>query len=318
MLVTCTVMPVVATLLKQLETIQNSCLRISLGVRMTSPIVSLNAESLIPPLNLRRNELTLKYISQILEQPGTSPVVKLYKSYISIPNGYKSSFKEVSDTISSWNITQPPANHCNSCSPVPPWISMEEVISFDFPCDVKISSDGQIKDVFSDMLSNTYNQCIYIYTDGSKDSVATRSAFHIFGRVERIYNLPREASVITSELYAIYQAALYYSQYLMLRKAVIFTDSLLALFVIQSSNSSYRKLTYSIQNILLNANNNLLLQWIPAHRGLLGNERADTLAKTITGPLRDTLVVLPREDYYNLIKENRKKFGFQTGKELYS
>ena len=47
--------------LKKLEIIQNSCLRLILGARKTSPILSMQAEANIPPLGLRRSFLLIKY-----------------------------------------------------------------------------------------------------------------------------------------------------------------------------------------------------------------------------------------------------------------
>ena len=62
-----------STNLKMLDVIQNQCIRLALGARQTSPIVSLEVEANIPPLSIRRKYLTLKYYNKILDCPVTSP-----------------------------------------------------------------------------------------------------------------------------------------------------------------------------------------------------------------------------------------------------
>ena len=50
--------------LESLETVQNSFLRVALGVMRTSPIHALQVEANITPLSIRRKELTLRYSSK--------------------------------------------------------------------------------------------------------------------------------------------------------------------------------------------------------------------------------------------------------------
>ena len=64
--------------LKKIKTIQNSFLRIALGVMKTSPISSLYVEACIPPLSLRRMERSLCYTSKILFQPHHSTFKSLH------------------------------------------------------------------------------------------------------------------------------------------------------------------------------------------------------------------------------------------------
>ena len=63
---------------------------------------------------------------------------------------------------------------------------------------------------------------------------------------------------------------------------VIFTDSLSALKVLQSldsSNLGIDNLALTIDKVLTSYDIKLTLQWIPGHCNLQGNERADRLAK---------------------------------------
>ena len=62
------------TKLKTLDSIQNISLRIITGAMKTSPIKSLECEAGIPPLELRRKELTAKIWFKPELQRATSPL----------------------------------------------------------------------------------------------------------------------------------------------------------------------------------------------------------------------------------------------------
>jgi len=49
----------------------------------------------------------------------------------------------------------------------------------------------------------------------------------------------------------------------------------------------------------------VILQWIPGHRGIPGNDRADSLAKSSNTYPR-TIMMVPTEDYYQVITNNIK------------
>ena len=56
-------------LLKTLDVIQNTCLRLILGARKTSPIISLQVEARVPPLSLRRKYLGAQWHLKIMYRP---------------------------------------------------------------------------------------------------------------------------------------------------------------------------------------------------------------------------------------------------------
>ena len=65
-----------STHLKKLEVLQNSCIRMILGARMSTPILSLQAESHIQPLTLRRDYLTVKEYARLLYRPSGDHINK--------------------------------------------------------------------------------------------------------------------------------------------------------------------------------------------------------------------------------------------------
>ena len=60
----------------KLNKIQSKCLRIVLGARATSPVISQEAESYIPPLNIYRMLVLLKYYCRVCEMPNNIPLTK--------------------------------------------------------------------------------------------------------------------------------------------------------------------------------------------------------------------------------------------------
>ena len=63
---------------------------------------------------------------------------------------------------------------------------------------------------------------------------------------------------------------------------VIFSDSLSALMAIKGSNSVRKDLVNKIiyvNNIIIDRGLNIIYEWVPAHVGIVGNEKADTNAK---------------------------------------
>ena len=63
------------SLLKNLDTIQNTCLRLILGAQRTSPISSPEVECNISPLSIRREELIMRNLCRLPELPKTNKVL---------------------------------------------------------------------------------------------------------------------------------------------------------------------------------------------------------------------------------------------------
>ena len=101
-------------------------------------------------------------------------------------------------------------------------------------------------------------------------------------KIKKGYRLQNNLSVFTCELMAIF-LALNWIQDVLPLNVVIFVDSLSALQAIQGPLSKVNNLIiydiyYSITT-LLKAGINVVLEWIPSHEGIWGNELADMQAK---------------------------------------
>lgn len=123
------------------------------------------------------------------------------------------------------------------------------------------------------------------YTDGSKTDDCSPVGASVYSpsiNFWQCYKLPSSASVISSEAWALLQAVNAILD-LNIRKAVIFSDSRSVLAAIAASNSRQENyLVFSIKQKLMEAESreiDILLCWVPAHKKIPGNERADRLAK---------------------------------------
>ena len=193
--------------LKELEPIQNQCLRIAAGVRTTVPINALNVETNIPPLSFRRKNLTLKYFSRIHEKDISSPSIKQLLLYNNSVNKYPG-FNNVCEKVKhEWGIPSPLCCPCLPRSPVPPWQDISEQISLEFLVDHKRNSNVNIQSNFNYLLETKYYDYIEVYTDGSKTEHHVASAYVVPSkRKEGYLPLNNRCSVLTSELLAIDKA----------------------------------------------------------------------------------------------------------------
>ena len=94
------------------------------------------------------------------------------------------------------------------------------------------------------------------------------------------YHLGEESSVFQGEVYAIRAAANWIKQNLLGKTIVIYSDSRAALMALDCTKVKSEHVL-STQHALVKAGeiNSINLRWVKAHRGHIGNEKADILAK---------------------------------------
>ena len=126
-----------------------------------------------------------------------------------------------------------------------------------------------------------------IYTDGSKMDDQTGAGMAIFAKGQEMTNdrcrLPNGTTVFQAEVTAIKRAAERMTEIDRARNGYvkIFIDSQAAIAAVGNPRVTSRVVAEAIDklNDLANFVKSVTLVWIPAHKGHVGNERADVLAK---------------------------------------
>ena len=140
-----------------------------------------------------------------------------------------------------------------------------------------------------ELINNKYNHCICVYTDGSVTTEGVGAAFVVpqLSSLTRKYHLPH-VSIFTAELVAILMALNFFNDLCQPPMAVsvflfFFSDSLSALQAIkynsQSSREDVVKEIVVVCHQFITRGTDIVLQWVPSHVGVPGNESADRAAK---------------------------------------
>ena len=251
------------TQMQRLSVIQNTCLRLMTGGRRTSPILSLEAEANIPPLNIYIEYLSAKKFIKLHFKPSEDCNAD---SLIKSTNIKERNMK----IIQEYNLTKlkrtpielyPPDSNLNEriiLESIPPE-------SFDQYCQCK------------------FKEFEYIYTDGSVTETPEISAssgiYHANEKMATSWRIHPSHTVVASELFAILNA-LKYIEARPQDKWVIFSDSLTSLHMIQNNCKTYRETTdrIKIKMKTLLEKKSIFLHWVKGHAGITGNVIADKAA----------------------------------------
>ena len=304
------------TQLARIEAIQNQALRICCGAIRSSPVSSLNVETGVMPLGMRRIKLRMRYWANIKGQLENHPVKNVLSDCWEYNYKKLSSFgwfinEEAREIIKDVNIAT-----CVVLPAIPPWF-------FPMPfIDIQLHKDKQNEENIldsvkvQDYIDHIYYSAIQIYTDGSKDPDSGTTSAAVFIPQFKVNILKRTSdhiSIFTSELIAIILALQWVEEVQPIR-SVICTDSLSAIESLASGISTARQdLIYEILQSLFRIRHlGIIIHflWIPAHTGVAGNEEVDSLAKqAIKFPEVDINIALSKTEIKSIIaKEIRKKW----------
>ena len=282
------------TTLGILEKIQNTALRISLGARNTSPIVSLQAEANVPPLSLHIKEICSKYYYKLRTLPEDHPTSAVLEDNTIRDKTWsklnkKPFIKRSKDILHFWQLPNNILVKTKIYPSTPPWkeqlISLQEQMTD--PITKETSKEEKLA-ITQNMIHSKYNEYLKIYTDGSikEDSAAAAMWIPDFDHQEN-WKLDHgdSRSIMAVELTAINMALLWvnmHSVILQTKKIVILTDSKAGIAALKKYDPRHHKcLIDQIKNkaqMLTNEDFDITIQWLCSHVGTPGNEKADQLA----------------------------------------
>ncbi|KAI5753545.1 hypothetical protein M8J77_001177 [Diaphorina citri] len=295
-----------ANTLQILNPVQNLCLRLATGAFRSSPVISLEAETGEPSLDIRRKMLSCNYITKALSienHPNTMRILNpLYKPK------YENSNIKPTIGIQKKNLEDiiPFNSIMVKVLPKEPWL-------LKYPkCDISLSMYKKenmpaqfFQNEFKSKINESFQDHVKIFTDGSKNDLGVGCALTIPEKniVKRIA-LNKNASIFHAELLALLQSLITVKE-LGVNKALIISDSLSCL---QAIGNMFHEnpLVKQVQEEFSSTDSSIEFLWCPSHVGIAGNESADEEAK-----LAINNNITHHELFYDEIKVVTKKIFYE-------
>ncbi|GBL90828.1 putative RNA-directed DNA polymerase from transposon X-element [Araneus ventricosus] len=274
------------SVLKKLDPINHSALRLCSGAFRTSPTSSLYVDCYEPPLEIRRQMLSLHYylrISSNTRHPchGFQLRPFLHRLQQARPSSVPTFFTRMHNLMKDFNLHEVPISLQPSF--LPPWKDSEFKYLNPFGSfDKSNTSDTIFQQLFADHRLR-FHDFVPIYTDWSK--LSSRVSFAVvFPKSVSAFTLLPFCSIFTAEITAVFHAL---KQILKcpIGKYAIYTDSLSVLQALNSLHCKSHPLVFSVLDLyekLISQGFSLVFCWVPSHVGITGNEQADSNARSAT------------------------------------
>ena len=276
------------THLQSLDRVQNQALRIITGSMRSTPIEAMEKITAIQPLHQRRDEKTMVQAEKfkcLPQHPMNERMQNLTKNRLK-----RSSFIHESKRLARKHQDDlPPAHLLNSSDLPQPWNEDFRNLHISTTVPQVTSGDSQADTVKRTltlaMIAERYPEesWIHVYTDGSATRAVRDGGAGVLIKSPEGHTstagIPtgKYCSNYSAETQALMQAASMVQDLQYDCPQVVFLSD--ALSVLEALAKD--KLPHLMEKLQDLANNRrVVLQWVPAHCGVPGNEAADKLAKT--------------------------------------
>jgi ribonuclease HI len=196
----------------------------------------------------------------------------------------------------------------NSNAILPPWEEVAKYIHLGF---AEIVYNNATFQDYTERYFPSYNLLFRCGSKVNKNSgCSAASAMYVTSnKITVCWKLRAEHSVLSTELYALWQALIYVkiNNY---NDTIIFTDSLSSLQLIESVHKTYTNIVGEIQKLLLDLNQDriVLLHWVRGHTGIIGNEIADKAPNKGHENNRTELYDLTRDECISILKQKFRTY----------
>ena len=289
-------------LLKSLNCIHHTAIRLALGAFRTSPIVSVLHEASVCSLDYRRLQQSINFLIHMKSVPNLPQLSNVVNS----PTNNCTVLQHAHTTLQSLHIDVPYFLTLDT-NCVPPWencliytnLSLTSLNKKTTPNDIIVAA-------YNDMMSS-YQQFSHLYTDGSKSTYGVGCAVVLNSEVVVRFSLPAIYTILSAELYAILLAidiAVEKNE----QNCLIITDSLSAIFAIRNHHKKKaHPIVTQIANRIFASNLKFVLGWVPSHVGIQVSDLADLAAKEASRAFPVPPIGVPPSDFKVYVKSCLKR-----------